>query len=74
MAIVLMFIKSFIKDKTIFKEPENRSTSIWLRSIPDWNLHAGKFFHGSNDGQKVLTYANRLDGFYASPICISPRF
>lgn len=54
MAIVLMFmLKSFIKDKTIFKEPENdQPPPFWLRSILIGTCTLVSFFHGSNDGQK----------------------
>ena len=54
MAIVLMFmLKSLVKDKTIFKEPENdQAPPFWLRAILIGTCTLVSFFHGSNDGQK----------------------
>ncbi|MBK9458855.1 MAG: inorganic phosphate transporter [Sphingobacteriales bacterium] len=54
MAIVLMFIlRSFIQDKTIFKEPApDGKPPRWIQAILITTCSLVSFFHGSNDGQK----------------------
>jgi phosphate/sulfate permease len=54
MAIVLMFIlRSFIQDKTIFKEPApGGKPPRWIQAILITTCSLVSFFHGSNDGQK----------------------
>ncbi len=54
MAIVLMFIfKQTIKDKKIFKEPEQGTSPPWyIRGLLILTCTLVSFFHGSNDGQK----------------------
>lgn len=54
MAIVLMFImRSFIKDKSIFKEPTpDKPTPLWIRAVLIGTCTGVSFAHGSNDGQK----------------------
>ena len=54
MAIVLMFIlRSVVKNKAIFKEPEEGSRPpVWIRAILITTCTLVSFFHGSNDGQK----------------------
>lgn len=54
MAIVLMFIfKQSLRDKKIFKEPEQGTSPPWyIRGILILTCTLVSFFHGSNDGQK----------------------
>ncbi|MBK9221447.1 MAG: inorganic phosphate transporter [Saprospiraceae bacterium] len=77
MAIALMFIlKSFIKDKTIFKEPENNEPPPpWLRFILICTCTLVSFFHGSNDGQKgVGLMLIVLMAFMPIQFALSPDF
>ena len=50
----LMFtLKAFVKDKTIFKEPNpKKKTPNWIRGILIATCSGVSFAHGSNDGQK----------------------
>lgn len=54
MAIILMYVlRSYIKNKTIFKEPDPKKTPpLWIRGILMLTCTLVSFFHGSNDGQK----------------------
>jgi PiT family inorganic phosphate transporter len=54
LAILLMFmLRSFVKDKVIFKEPEaDQPPPLWIRAILVITCTLVSFFHGSNDGQK----------------------
>jgi phosphate/sulfate permease len=56
MAIALMFLlKSFIKNKAIFKEPEEGARPpLWIRAILFCTCTLVSFFHGYNDGQKGI--------------------
>lgn len=53
-AISLMFLmKTFIKDKALYKEPHNKKPPPpWIRAILITTCTLVSFFHGSNDGQK----------------------
>ncbi len=55
-AIALMFLlKSLIKNKAIFKEPEEGAKPpIWIRAILFCTCTLVSFFHGYNDGQKGI--------------------
>lgn len=52
----LMFtLKTFIKDKTIFKEPNpKKKTPTWIRAVLIFTCSGVSFAHGSNDGQKGI--------------------
>jgi PiT family inorganic phosphate transporter len=54
MAIILMFLlKTYIKNKIIFKEPDaKKAPPMWIRGILVLTCTLVSFFHGSNDGQK----------------------
>jgi low-affinity inorganic phosphate transporter len=54
LTVFLMFgLKSIVKDKSIFKEPEKKKAPpIWIRSILILTCTGVSFTHGSNDGQK----------------------
>ncbi len=54
MAILLMYVlRTYIKNKTIFKEPDPKKTPpLWIRGILVVTCTLVSFFHGSNDGQK----------------------
>lgn len=54
MAIILMFVlRSFIQDKSIFKEPApDGKPPRWIQAILITTCSLVSFFHGSNDGQK----------------------
>jgi PiT family inorganic phosphate transporter len=54
LTVFLMFgMKSVIKDKSIFKEPEKgKAPPVWIRGILILTCTGVSFTHGSNDGQK----------------------
>lgn len=54
MAILMMYLlRTYIKNKTIFKEPEaKKAPPFWIRGILVITCTLVSFFHGSNDGQK----------------------
>ncbi|MEI6411124.1 MAG: inorganic phosphate transporter [Bacteroidota bacterium] len=54
LAILLMFfLRSFVKGKAIFKEPDpKKPPPFWIRVILVLTCTLVSFFHGSNDGQK----------------------
>ncbi len=54
LTLFLMFaLKSFVKDKSIFKEPEKgKAPPTWIRGILILTCTGVSFTHGSNDGQK----------------------
>ncbi len=54
LAVLLMFIlKSTIKSKVIFKEPDaKKAPPLWIRAVLVVTCTLVSFFHGSNDGQK----------------------
>lgn len=54
LAILLMFfLRTTIKNKVIFQEPDKKKTPpIWIRAILVTTCMLVSFFHGSNDGQK----------------------
>jgi inorganic phosphate transporter, PiT family len=54
LAILLMYVlKSTIKNKVIFKEPDpKKAPPLWIRAILVGTCTLVSFFHGSNDGQK----------------------
>lgn len=54
LAILLMFfLRSFVKSKAIFKEPDpKKPPPFWIRAILILTCTLVSFFHGSNDGQK----------------------
>lgn len=77
MAVALMFIlKSVIKNKKIFKEPETGTTPPWwIRIILICTCTLVSFFHGSNDGQKgVGLLLIALMTFMPLKFALSPDF
>ncbi|MBK8194879.1 MAG: inorganic phosphate transporter [Lewinellaceae bacterium] len=54
LAIMLMYLlRTTIKNKVIFKEPDKKKTPpMWIRAILVTTCTLVSFFHGSNDGQK----------------------
>lgn len=54
LAILLMFfLRSFVKGKTIFREPDpKKPPPFWIRAVLILTCTLVSFFHGSNDGQK----------------------
>jgi len=54
MAIILMYVlRTYVKNKAIFKEPDaKRTPPWWIRGILVITCTLVSFFHGSNDGQK----------------------
>ena len=54
MAIILMYVlRTYVKNKAIFKEPDpKRTPPWWIRGILVVTCTLVSFFHGSNDGQK----------------------
>jgi inorganic phosphate transporter, PiT family len=54
LAILLMFLlKTTIKKKTIFKEPDpEKAPPIWIRATLIGTCTLVSYFHGNNDGQK----------------------
>ena len=54
LTIFIMFLmKSLIKDKSIFKEPDKtKAPPIWIRGLLILSCTGVSFTHGSNDGQK----------------------
>lgn len=54
LTVFLMFgLKSIVKEKSIFKEPEKKKAPpIWIRGILILTCTGVSFTHGSNDGQK----------------------
>ncbi len=54
LTMFLMFLmKSFITDKSIFKEPDKtKAPPIWIRGLLILTCTGVSFAHGSNDGQK----------------------
>ncbi|MBP7273902.1 MAG: inorganic phosphate transporter [Saprospiraceae bacterium] len=55
-SITLMFIlKSFVKDKKLFREPEEDARPpLWIRAILICTCTGVSYSHGSNDGQKGI--------------------
>lgn len=77
MAIAIMFIlKSILKNKQIFKEPEPDSKPPWwIRIILICTCTLVSFFHGSNDGQKgVGLMLIVLLAFMPTKFAMSPEF
>ncbi len=56
LSIVLMFLlRSVVKNRAIFKEPEQDSRPpTWIRAILITTCTLVSFFHGQNDGQKGI--------------------
>ncbi len=54
LAIILMYVlRTFIKSKRIFKEPDpKKPPPFWIRATLVLTCTLVSFFHGSNDGQK----------------------
>jgi low-affinity inorganic phosphate transporter len=54
LTMFLMFLmKSFIKDKSIFREPDKtKAPPLWIRGLLILTCTGVSFAHGSNDGQK----------------------
>jgi PiT family inorganic phosphate transporter len=54
LTIFIMFLmKSLIKDKSIFKEPDKtKAPPLWIRGLLILSCTGVSFTHGSNDGQK----------------------
>jgi low-affinity inorganic phosphate transporter len=54
LTIFIMFLmKSLIKDKSIFKEPDKtKAPPLWIRGMLILSCTGVSFTHGSNDGQK----------------------
>lgn len=77
MAVSLMFIlKSFIKNKDIFKEPPAEGQPpLWIRVILFLTCTSVSFSHGSNDGQKgVGLMMIILITFLPAQFALSPDF
>jgi inorganic phosphate transporter, PiT family len=77
LAIILMFIlKSTIKNKVIFKEPDPENPPPrWVRVILIVTCTLVSYFHGSNDGQKgVGLLMVILMAFLPLQLALSPEF
>lgn len=77
MAIALMFLlKSLIKNKTLFKEPEEGARPpMWVRAILFCTCTLVSFFHGYNDGQKGIgLMLIVLFAFLPAQHALSPNF
>ena len=77
MAIIVMYIlRSLMKNKEIFKEPEPEGTPpMWIRAILIGTCTGVSFAHGSNDGQKgVGLMLIILMTFLPLQFALNPKF
>jgi PiT family inorganic phosphate transporter len=54
-ALLLLSMKFFIRNKTLYSEPKTDSPPpLWIRALLIFTCTGVSFFHGSNDGQKGM--------------------
>ena len=53
-ALLLLAMKAFIKNRTLYEEPKEGAPPLWIRALLIFTCTGVSFAHGSNDGQKGM--------------------